>query len=153
MLSTRLCERQVSRKHTLHTSDPYFVNVSVCRVGRPWVQTIIYKQEVCILCCIHGYVYPFVLAPFWLKPKACYLGARLISKTHPPSTIQLATSWGCWWLAFAISGAGDEKWEGAFLPRRHWLAFANGMSLRAALQGARTLVGSPLGRRYGSVYL
>ena len=74
-------------------------------------------------------------------------------KTHPPSTIQLATSWGCWWLAFAISGAGDEKWEGAFLPRRHWLAFANGMSLRAALQGARTLEGSPLSRRYGSVYL
>ena len=58
---------------------------------------------------------------------------RVGKKTHPPSTILFAQGrFG--WLAVANWIAGERKWEGAFLPRRRWLAVANGTSFRAPFQ-------------------
>ena len=56
-------------------------------------------------------------------------------KTHPPSTILLATKWCQGWLTTASLGASDWKWEGATTPSS-LVAIASGKSLRAAFQAS-----------------
>ena len=56
-------------------------------------------------------------------------------KTHPPSTILLATKWCQGWLTTASPGASDWKWEGATTPSS-LVAIASGKSLRAAFQAS-----------------